>query len=55
MRRRIVILVVQWQIADLYLCELEFGRRQLDDGIRQLAIERIPAQAANYDSDLVVD
>ena len=40
-RVRIVVLVVDRQVADLYLFERELRRRHLYDGVSQFAVERI--------------
>ena len=41
----IVILVVERQVADLYLLERELWRRQFRDGASELPVEGIAAQA----------
>ena len=53
-RARIVVLVVERQVADLYQLEREVRRRQFFDGVGQLAVERIFAKAADDNGDLVL-
>jgi len=50
----IVVLVVERQIADLYLGKQEVGWRQPADGGRQAAVVRIAPQAADDNGDLVL-
>jgi hypothetical protein len=45
-RARVIILVVERQVADLHLVDRERRRRQFRHGLSQLAIERIAATAA---------
>ena len=51
---RVVVLVVERQIADVQLLERKLWRRQLHDGVGELAVERRVAKAADNDCDAVL-
>ena len=51
---RIVVLIVEGQVADLDLRERELRRRQLHESVGELAVERVAAQAADDDGDVIV-
>ena len=50
----VVILVVERQVADLHLPERELRWCQSRDGVRELAVERVAAKAADHDGNLVL-
>jgi hypothetical protein len=47
-RMPIVVLVVEWQIANLKLVERKFGRSELYHGINQLAVTRVTAKTSDH-------
>src|SRR5690606_31311547 len=50
----VVVLVVQREVIDPRVLEGEFGRREPDDRVSQLSVERVLAQAADDYGDLVL-
>ena len=50
----VVVLVIQRQVADLYLAEGKFRRRKLHDGIGKFPVERILPEASDDNGNLVL-
>ena len=51
--RRVVVLVVQWQVVDADLAEGEIRGPELRDGASELLVVRLLAQATDDDGDAI--